>query len=116
MQWNHTITKSVDKKQETGSISTTSSKDINIESDTTTVNRGSITDDDDDDDYDAQNADITLIALGNVRVETMSWMQVIRNKYGFVDKLNPSSNNEIIKPGRTASASMIAAEIERNRI
>jgi hypothetical protein len=49
--------------------------------------------DDDDDDDDALRTDITLIALGNVRVETMSWIQVIRNKYGFNDKLNPISTS-----------------------
>jgi hypothetical protein len=77
-------------------------------------------DDDDDDDDDALRTDITLIALGNVRVETMSWIQVIRNKYGFNDKLNPlsssSSHDVVIKPGRTASASLLAAEIERNKL
>ena len=77
-------------------------------------------DNDDDDDDDALRTDITLIALGNVRVETMSWIQVIRNKYGFNDKLNPlsssSSHDVAIKPGRTASASLLAAEIERNKL
>ena len=77
-------------------------------------------DDNDDDDDDALRTDITLIALGNVRVETMSWIQVIRNKYGFNDKLNPlsssSSHDVAIKPGRTASASLLAAEIERNKL
>jgi hypothetical protein len=76
--------------------------------------------DDDDDDDDALRTDITLIALGNVRVETMSWIQVIRNKYGFNDKLNPistsSSHDVAIKPCRTASASLLAAEIERNKL
>ena len=79
-----------------------------------------IDDNDDDDDDDALRTDITLIALGNVRVETMSWIQVIRNKYGFNDKLNPlsssSSHDVVIKPGRTASASLLAAEIERNKL
>ena len=79
-----------------------------------------IDDNDDDDDDDALRTDITLIALGNVRVETMSWIQVIRNKYGFNDKLNPlsssSSHDVAIKPGRTASASLLAAEIERNKL
>ena len=79
-------------------------------------------DDDDDDDDDNHRRDITLIALGNVRVETMSWIQVIRNKYGFNDKLNPSSSSssssqhDMIKPGRTASASLLAAEIERSKL
>jgi len=73
--------------------------------------------DDDDDDGDAHSSDISLIALGNVRVETMSWIQVIRNKYGFNDNLSPSSSQHVmIKPGRTASASIIAAEIERNKM
>jgi hypothetical protein len=81
-----------------------------------------IDDNDDDDDADALRRDITLIALGNVRVETMSWIQVIRNKYGFNDKLNPLSSSSsslhdiAIKPGRTASASLLAAEIERNKL
>lgn len=53
--------------------------------------------------------DLTLTARGNVRVDTMSWIQVIRSKYGFEDSLGgtlPPST-----PGRTASSNANAAKI-----
>lgn len=65
----------------------------------------------------SEEADMTLVARGNVRVETMSWIQIIRSKYGFEDK--PGEANGATLPrggvrgglGRTASASALAAEI-----
>jgi hypothetical protein len=55
--------------------------------------------------------DLTLVARGNVRVETMSWIQIIRSKYGFEDKVGGSLPPS--KVGRTASATSEAAEIAR---
>ena len=53
--------------------------------------------------------DLTLTARGNIRVDTMSWIQIIRSKYGFEDSMGgtlpPSS------PGRTASSTANAAKI-----
>jgi hypothetical protein len=59
--------------------------------------------------------DITLIGRGNVRVETMSWIQIIRSKYGFEDSVGGSSRGTLppSKVGRTASATSEAAEIAR---
>ena len=59
----------------------------------------------DDSDY-----DLTLLARGNVRVETMSWIQIIRSKYGFEDT-GMSGKNMTPAPGRTASSSINAAKI-----
>lgn len=66
----------------------------------------------------SEEADMTLIARGNVRVETMSWIQIIRSKYGFEDK--PGTPNGAALPrggvGRTASASALAAEIAQSAL
>lgn len=51
--------------------------------------------------------DINLFARGNVRIDTMSWIQIIRSKYGFED--NVSTNAPA--PGRTASANVNAAKV-----
>jgi hypothetical protein len=60
-------------------------------------------------------ADLTLVARGNVRLETMSWIQVIRSKYGFED--TPDASTKGTAPpahvGRTASASSRAADLAR---
>ncbi|KAJ1435876.1 hypothetical protein B484DRAFT_417014 [Ochromonadaceae sp. CCMP2298] len=55
-----------------------------------------------------QEFDISLSAYGNIRVETMSWIQVIRSKYGFEDKVGAQV------PGRTASSGVKAAQIASN--
>lgn len=72
-----------------------------------------------DDEYDLQ-----LIANGNIRVETLSWIEVIRRKYGFGDDVTATGGSEAggqavtdktgrvlpgPKVGRTASAGMRAA-------
>jgi hypothetical protein len=54
--------------------------------------------------------DINLFARGNVRVETMSWIQVIRSKYGFKDDGGAPIPSGV---GRTASASLLAADIAK---
>lgn len=53
--------------------------------------------------------DLTLIARGNVRVDTMSWIQVIRSKYGFEDSVGGTMPP--LTPGRTASSNANAAKI-----
>lgn len=68
--------------------------------------------------------DVTLVARGNVRVETMSWIQVIRSKYGFDDAEGTGEEagrkrKGALPPGqvgRTASASMAAAELARKAL
>mmetsp|Transcript_9579 Transcript_9579/g.15913 ORF Transcript_9579/g.15913 Transcript_9579/m.15913 type:complete len:507 (+) Transcript_9579:260-1780(+) len=56
--------------------------------------------------------DITLQAYGNIRVETMSWIQIIRSKYGFEDNLSGAT---VVQPGRTASANINAANLLKSR-
>lgn len=51
--------------------------------------------------------DINLFARGNVRIDTMSWIQIIRSKYGFEDNITGKAP----APGRTASANMNAAKV-----
>ena len=43
------------------------------------------------DSSDRENIDIQLRARGSVRVETLSWMEVIRRKYGFTEKSEGTS-------------------------
>lgn len=98
---------------------------------TVTINTPTTTNIKDSEEDIAYSTDITLIANSNVYVETMSWIQVIRNKYGFKDSLltnnttvtsgllmNSNNMNNVLsfKPGRTASASLIAAEINKNNL
>ena len=72
---------------------------------------------------DMQAFDICLNARGNVRVETMSWIQIIRSKYGFSDtkstgavQVGSRTDRVNIAPGRTASSSAIAAEMARSNL
>lgn len=58
---------------------------------------------------DSQAFDLSLTAYGHVRVETLSWVEAIRRKYGF---LNDSEGTRPVGPGRTASASQRAKEIK----
>ena len=44
---------------------------------------------------------LSIKALGNVRLETLSWIQAIRRKYGLSETANAFDPNKI---GRTASA------------
>jgi hypothetical protein len=58
--------------------------------------------------------DLNLTARGNIRVETLSWIQVIRSKYGFDDHAGTGTGTRPpARPGRTASSSMNAAEIAK---
>jgi len=57
----------------------------------------------------SEGYDLTLIARGNVRVDTMSWIQVIRSKYGFEDSVGGTMPPST--PGRTASSNANAAKI-----
>ena len=136
-QWNSTIINRNDEANLDSFNNKNSNRNMTIENpiesntSTTTTNiaaikNSNIISNKDSEEDIAYSTDITLIATGNIHVETMSWIQVIRNKYGFKDSLittttstdnttnNTSSNSNTIlsfKPGRTASASLIAAEI-----
>ncbi len=52
---------------------------------------------------------LRLVAHGNIRLETMSWIEAIRRKYGFVDEKQGTLPPASI--GRTASASIKAAAL-----
>ena len=53
--------------------------------------------------------DLQLIANGNIRLETMSWMEAIRRKHGFMDESQGTPPPR--SPGRTASAKVKAEGI-----
>lgn len=55
------------------------------------------------------NYDLQLIANGNIRLETMSWIEAIRRKYGFMDEKQGTLPPKRL--GRTASAGIRAASI-----
>ena len=54
--------------------------------------------------------DLQLLANGNIRLESLSWIEVIRRKYGFGDD---SKGTRPQAPGRTASAGIRAAETNK---
>ena len=108
-QWNSTL---INKPTPYGSNTNNSNNNSNNNNTSNDGNKEDI----------SYTTDITLLAHGNIRVETMSWIQVIRNKYGFKDTSITNTNvkdhnsNILIKPGRTASASLIAAELNKKNI
>jgi hypothetical protein len=53
--------------------------------------------------------DLVLTARGNIRLETMSWIEAVRRKYGFMDETQGTVPSG--RPGRTASAGSKAAKI-----
>jgi len=52
---------------------------------------------------------LSLTGRGHVRIETLSWFEAIRRKYGFID---PSKGSKPVAAGRSASASSRAKELE----
>eukprot|EP01034_Spumella_vulgaris_P024854 gene24854-31243_t len=54
--------------------------------------------------------DLVLTARGNIRLETMSWIEAVRRKYGFTDETQGTMPSG--RPGRIASAGSKAAKIK----
>lgn len=53
--------------------------------------------------------DLVLTARGNIRLETMSWIEAVRRKYGFTDETQGTVPSG--RPGRTASAGLRASSV-----
>jgi len=56
---------------------------------------------------------LELIAFGNIRLETMSWIEAIRRKHGFAENEGTAAPRV---PGRTASAKQRAKELREKGI